>query len=115
MRRWRWALLVLILAVGATLASTLIPATVRAVYPESCERGCDLVAAGWPWPYLVDHPGISPTGSVSLVDGMLGVDIVWPGALAVSFAFWLCLSSLIVFLLQAAISRLGRLVSAAER
>lgn len=108
MLRWRWSLLVVTLAIGATLASTLLPATVRVVYPESCEQGCDFVAAGWPFPYLVDHPGISPTGSVSLINGLLGVDMMRPGALAATFVFWLCLSGLIVFFLHASIFRLWR-------
>lgn len=106
--RWWWSLLAVILAVGATATSTVTHATVRAVYPENCEQGCDFVAAGWPFPYLVDHPGISPTGSVSLINGLLGVDMIWPGALAATFVFWLCPSGLIVFLLRTAISRLGR-------
>jgi len=89
LRRWK-ALLVSVLAAGATLASSAISDKVRATYPGSmdCAQGCDFVAAGWPIPYLVDHPGISPTGSVSLVEGLLGVDIIWPGSLAGTYTFW---------------------------
>jgi hypothetical protein len=78
-------------AVMATLASSAIPGRVRAIYPGTldCQQGCDFVAGGWPFPYLVDHPGISPTGSVSLVNGVLGVDLVWPGSLAATFLCWL--------------------------
>ena len=87
------ALMASVAAAVATLASSAIPGRVRAVYPGSmdCQQGCEFVAAGWPFPYLVDHPGISPTRSVSLVNGFLGVDLIWPGAMAATFASWLVL------------------------
>jgi len=86
-------------AAVATLASTAIPGHVRAVYPGSmdCQQGCEFVAAGWPFPYLVDHPGISPTRSVSLINGVLGVDLIWPGAMAATFASWLALFVVVVW------------------
>jgi hypothetical protein len=70
-------------------------------YPEimGCESGCLAAAGGWPAPYLVDYPGISPVGSVSLTDAMLGMDNVWPAELALTFIFWLALSALVVWLL----------------
>jgi len=90
--RTRFRILLGAVAAGAiTLASSEIPASVNVAWPgsEDCERGCDFVAAGWPFAYLVDHPGISPGGSVNLVGGLLGVDLVRPTALAATFTFWL--------------------------
>ena len=103
-------LLVAVLAAAATLASSAIPGRVRAAYPGSmdCQQGCEFVAAGWPFPYLVDHPGISPTGSVSLVNGMLGVDLIWPGPLFASFAFWLGLAAAITWLVVRVVPRRSR-------
>ena len=90
-RKWM-ALAVLIAAVGTSLATSAVPGHVRVAYAgsEGCKQGCDLVAGGWPFRYRVDHPGISPFGSVSLTDGLLGADIIRPGALAETLLFWAC-------------------------
>jgi len=92
MARKLMALVVLTAAVGTSLATSAVPGHVRVAYlgSEDCQQGCDFVAGGWPFQYLVDHPGISPFGSVSLIDGLLGADIIMPGALAETFAFWAC-------------------------
>lgn len=97
-RRWKVAL-VSVSAATAALASSAVPGSVRAVYPGSmdCAQGCQFVAGGWPFPYLVDHPGISPVGSVSLLGGLLGEDIIWPGSLLATFVFWLGLCSAVVW------------------
>jgi hypothetical protein len=97
----RKSLLAAGLAVIATLASSTIGGTVIAIYPEimGCESGCLTAAGGWPAPYLVDYPGISPVGSVSLTDAMLGMDKIWPAELALTYVFWLAISALVVWLL----------------
>jgi hypothetical protein len=89
------------MAVIATLASSSIGGTVNATYPDimGCESGCPAAAGGWPVPYLVDYPGISPVGSVSLTDALLGIDKIRPIELAATFAFWLAVSALAVWLL----------------
>jgi hypothetical protein len=94
------ALLIAIVAAVATLASTAVPASVRLVYPGTmdCEQGCNFVAAGWPWPYLVDSHGISVHGSVSLSGGLTGEDIIFPGRMAADYAFWLALASAAAYL-----------------
>jgi hypothetical protein len=92
----RKAIVVIVPATIATLASSLVTGTVRVAYPGSmdCVEGCVFAAGGWPFKYLVDHPGISPVGSVSL----LGEDIVRSGALAATFTFWFCAFSCLVWL-----------------
>ena len=92
-RKWMATLVVLMASVGTSLATSDIPGHVRVAYPgsEDCQQGCDFVAGGWPFRYLVDHPGISPFGSVSLSDGLLGADIIRPGALAETLLFWACI------------------------
>lgn len=84
-------LLAVAMAAVATLVSVVIPSRVRVVYPGSvdCHQGCEFVAGGWPFPYLVDHPGISPTGVVSLTGGLLGEDILRVDMLAATFFLWL--------------------------
>ena len=79
--------LVGVFAVVAALASSVVDGSVLATYPDimGCEHSCRVAAGGWPAAYLVDYPGISPTGSVSLTDAMLGVDVFRPLAFAVTF------------------------------
>ena len=93
---------VLLIAVGAvaTLASTVVPASVHLVYPGTmdCEQGFNFIAAGWPWPYLVDSHGISVQGSVSLTGGLSGEDIIFAGRMAATVLFWLALASAIGYL-----------------
>ena len=80
-----------LVALFATLLSSLVPRKVDVVIPGSmdCETGCTFVAAGWPLAYLVDHHGISPHGSVSLVLGFLGDDHIRKADFLLTFLFWL--------------------------
>ena len=91
------AAVVLVLAAAATLGTSALHTRVNVVYPGSmdCQRGCEFLAGGWPFPYLVDHPGISPAGSISLVEGIMGVDIIRPLPLLASFVFWAILFGVI--------------------
>jgi len=88
----RKSVLILARAAGATLASGFIPGHAWVAYPGSmdCVDGCDFVACGWPFPFVIDHPGISPGGSASLFGWFLGLDMLRPGHLAATFVFWLC-------------------------
>ena len=87
------ALLALIFAATAMLASSAIPGHVHEVDPGSmgCQQGCEHVAGGWPFPYLVDDHGLSPVNSVDLFGAIFGVDHVRPGAMVATFLFWLAL------------------------
>jgi hypothetical protein len=80
-----------LVALLATLLSSLVPREVNAVIPgsEDCEAGCTFVAAGWPLAYLVDHHGISPRNSVSLVLGLTGEDHIRMFDFLLTFLFWL--------------------------
>ena len=80
-----------LVALFATLLSSLIPRKVDAVIPGSmdCETRSTFVAAGWPLEYLVDHHGISPRGSVSLILGFLGDDHIRKADFFLTFLFWL--------------------------
>jgi hypothetical protein len=82
------------LALVATLASSLVPREVFALIPgsEDCVQGCMFVAGGWPLAYLVDHHGISPVGSVSLLMGLTGDDHVRTTGFWLNFIFWLTVS-----------------------
>ena len=87
----RRVVLVVALALGLTLLSALVPGHVDATYADimGCEQGCPAAAAGFPFPFVVDYPGISPVGSVSLSGALLGMDVVWWGRAAATFACWL--------------------------
>lgn len=88
-----------VLAAAATLASSAIPGMVSATYPEimGCSQACQVAAGGWPFPYAVDYPGLSPGGSAGLLGVVLGVDQLWAGSLAATFACWLGLIAAVVF------------------
>lgn len=78
-------------ALVATMVSSVVYCSVSAVYPDimGCEHGCYVAAGGWPVAYLVDYPGISPVGTVSLTDALLGVDRFRAASFALSLLFWL--------------------------
>jgi len=99
MRRWK-ILLVPVLAAVATLASSAIPRMVSAAYPDimGCAQACQVPAGGWPFPYVVDYPGLSPVGSASLVGVVMGVDHLWAGSLAATFACWVGLFAAVVWI-----------------
>ena len=70
-------------AVILTMASSIVPGTRVEVQewdcppaPASCAR--TVVAAGFPIPYLADYHGISPVGSVSLIQAVMGIDKIRP-------------------------------------
>ena len=91
------ALLLAALAAVATLASSGVPSKVHLVYPgtEDCASGCNFVAGGWPWPYLIDSHGISVHGSVSISGGLLGEDIIDPLLLGATYFSWLGILSIL--------------------
>jgi hypothetical protein len=89
-RRRFQAFLAIALAVATALASSLVLSHVAVAYPGmvGCELGCQFLAGGWPFPYIVDHPGISPSNSISLIEALLGVDVFWPGHFLATLFFW---------------------------
>ena len=83
------------------LASSFRNGRSRAVYSEimGCEQGCDVAAAGWPLPYLIDYPGISVVGSADLFGALVGEDkflllpfagttLAWIAIVALTFVLW---------------------------
>lgn len=83
----------------ATISSSFINRTVSAVYPDilGCERSCETAAGGWPFPFVVDYPGLSPGGTADLVGALLGVDRLWFGSLAGTFFSWLIIFYALLF------------------
>ena len=51
-----------------------------------------VVVGGWPLPYLLDRPYLSPVGSVSVSGGLLGEDELRAGPFLADAAFYLLLS-----------------------
>ena len=66
----------------------------RAVCSEimGCESGCEVAAAGWPAPYLVDYPGISVVGAADLFDAVVGEDRFHWLPFALSLLFWIAVA-----------------------
>lgn len=98
---WR---IVATLALG--LAATLATSTVRqhtvALHADidGCMSGCSVAAAGWPLPYIVDDPALSPAGEASLSGAVLGVDRWRPEALALDLFAWTALAAIVIALLR---------------
>jgi hypothetical protein len=70
-----------------------------------CETGCEVAAAGWPAPYLVDYPGISVVGSADLSGALLGEDKFRPLPFGLCFLFWTAVSAGLGFVASRRISR----------
>jgi hypothetical protein len=92
----------LIVPVGLVLSllSSAKAGRARAVYSEimGCESGCDVAAAGWPIPYLVDYPGISVVGVANLSGAMLGEDKFHTAPFTMTLLFWVAASAAAWFL-----------------
>jgi hypothetical protein len=90
MTRFRTFFVLVSLAATLTLASSLVPGKASATQlgNPACENDCEYLAAGWPLPYIVDGPGVSPIGSVDLIGAFFGVDSIIPAALATNYFFW---------------------------
>ncbi len=80
-----------VVAAIAALTSSCVAGKVRIAYPgtEDCVQGCDFVAGGWPFLYVVDQHGLSPAGSTDLLGALLGLDIFRPWHLVATYVFWL--------------------------
>ena len=99
--RKRTVLLTLVAATILVLATSAISSRATVNYPDvdGCAAGCTVAAAGWPFPYLVDYPGISPAGSVSLTEAAFGSDhVLWTSFVA-SWLAWAVPVVLLVWLL----------------
>ena len=86
----------MLVALVLTYLSLLVPAQTQVMRPEimGCEQGCQVAAAGFPMPYVVDGV-ISPVGSVSMnpfdllfihLDEFVLINFV------ISYIFWLALT-----------------------
>ena len=98
--RKRSFLFVLVAATTLALASSAIRGRATVNYPDvdGCTAGCTVAAAGWPFPYLADYPGLSPAGKASLTEAALGSDhVLWTSFVA-SWLAWLALVGLLAWL-----------------
>ncbi|MCV2355566.1 hypothetical protein LNV09_15580 [Paucibacter sp. B2R-40] len=90
MLRFRKMFLLFAVATVATLVSTIVPGRVSATElgMVGCENECSFLTGGWPVPFIVDGPGVSPAGSVDLLGVLLSVDTLLPKAMAANLAIW---------------------------
>lgn len=86
------------LGLAATLASSAITQRSVARYAdiEGCVTGCEVAAAGWPLPYVVDYPGLSPANRASLGGLAMRVDRFRGEAFAIDLLAWTALAAVIV-------------------
>jgi hypothetical protein len=83
----------LLLAVALGMVATFLSSAVSGTAPGFCPnvhevKPCVLAAAGWPFPYAVDKPGISVEGKVSLSSAVAGEDAFIVSAWLENVAFW---------------------------
>lgn len=92
----------LMAATALTLGSSAIRGHATVNYPdiEACSAGCKVAAAGWPFPYLADYPGLSPGGSTSLVEAATGSDHVLWTAFVATWLAWMALIGVLAWLMQ---------------
>ena len=97
-------------AVALTLLSTAVPGSATAQYEEimDCERGCEVAAAGYPFPFIIDYPGLSPAKRASLLGAILGIDHVSWSRAAASFGAWFLASFAVGGILMGRIRRESR-------
>jgi hypothetical protein len=90
----RRLLLLVAIAVGFTLLSTVVQGTRTEYQGWDCNPGqvaCPhpMVAVGFPLPYVVDRDGLSPGNSADLMGALLGLDAFRPLPFWLDLAFWL--------------------------
>ncbi|TZF90748.1 hypothetical protein [Cognatilysobacter lacus] len=97
----RW-LAPIVLGVLVTLATSAVRQHTIARYAdvEACASGCTVAAAGWPLPWLVDDPGLSPANLVSLRGVVSGVDRLNYEGLALDVVAWALAAWLALALLR---------------
>lgn len=61
------------LALGSTFVA---PRTAAAIYPDimGCERGCEIVATGWPLVFVRDYLGMSVVGRAEITEVWFAAD-----------------------------------------
>ncbi len=93
--------IVVLLAVLMTFASTFVTGSTHASYLDAgCAGSCRVVAAGFPFPFIADYPGISPVGSVSLSEAIIGVDHFLISPFVASYMCWVVFVAVIIRLLS---------------
>jgi hypothetical protein len=99
--RKRSVLFVFLAATALALGSSAIRGHTTVNYQDidGCMSGCTVAAAGWPFPYLADYPGLSPAGSASLAQAVTGSDHVLWTSLVASWLAWAALVGLLAWLL----------------
>jgi hypothetical protein len=93
---------VLVASAVVTLLSSCVPRTVELIYPGTmdCDKGCQFVAGGWPFAYVVDAHGLSPAGSVDLIGALLSEDLLRVDMLFMTFTFWVCVYLALTYMRQ---------------
>lgn len=76
-------------------------------YPDidGCVPACSVVAAGFPFAFIADYPGISPVGSVSVLEALLGIDRVRVAQLIGTLACWTLVSAVSVGFVRSRLTR----------
>ena len=98
----RTLLFVFVAATLLVLASSLVPGRALVNYPDidGCDTGCTVAAAGWPFPYVADYPGLSPAGAASLGGAILGEDHLLWTALIADWGVWAVVAGLLAWLVR---------------
>jgi hypothetical protein len=96
------ALLAAVLGLVLALGSSFVAAgTAVVVYPDilGCERGCTVVASGWPLRYARDYPGLSVVGRTDAFEAWLGGDRLDLVPFAVDWGLWIAIAGALLALI----------------
>jgi hypothetical protein len=58
-----------------------------------CEDRCEVAAAGWPVPYLIDYPGLSVSGAADITGALVGEDHFRLANFAMTWLVWSLVSA----------------------
>jgi hypothetical protein len=91
--------LVVVLAALSTFASAFVKGSAQVIYTDiaGCENSCRVAATGFPFAFIADYPGLSPTKSASLIGAFLGLDRFLVGPLIASFICWVVFVTVIIW------------------
>ena len=88
------SLRIALLALLLVAASSSVPGERLEHYADiyECISQCRVAAAGFPFPYILDYPGLSPTHSADLWGAIIGIDKFRSGPFCADVAvyFMLC-------------------------
>ena len=99
---YKFILITLINSTLFILVTAFIPNSIDITDPYimGCEEYCTVVATGYPLPFIVDNPSLSPVNSVDLFGVLTGLDNINLQNLLFSFVFWIGINTILLIIVR---------------